>query len=61
MLNALDMLLKELSGRFTFVTVPELLSQGRAQMAYWTKTTDINVLNERSGPYGEPRRYARVQ
>jgi peptidoglycan/xylan/chitin deacetylase (PgdA/CDA1 family) len=61
MLNAVDTLLKELDGRFAFVTVPELLSKGRAQMAYWTKITDINILNERSGPYGEPRRYARVQ
>lgn len=60
MLSALDMLLKELSGRFTFVTIPELMSQGRPQMTYWIKTTDITILNERRGPYGEPRRYAKV-
>ena len=61
MLSALDMLLKELSGRFTFVTIPELMRQGRPQRKYWVKTTDINALNEYSGPYGEPRRYSKVQ
>ncbi len=61
MLNALDMLLKELSGRFIFVTIPELISQGRPQRAYWVKTTDINILNDRSGPYGEPRQYSKVR
>lgn len=61
MLDALDLLLKELGDRYTFVTIPELMSQGRPQMTYWIKTTDINILNERSGPYGEPRRYAKVQ
>jgi hypothetical protein len=61
MLNALDMLLKELRGRFTFVTIPELMRQGRPQRKYWVKTTDINTLNEYSGPYGEPRRYSKVQ
>lgn len=61
MLDALDIILKELGDRYTFVTIPELMSQGRHQMTYWIKTTDINILNERSGPYGEPRRYAKVQ
>lgn len=61
MLDALDLLLEELGDRYAFVTIPELMSQGRPQMTYWIKTTDINILNERSGPYGEPRRYAKVQ
>ena len=60
MLDALDLLLKELGDRYTFVTIPELMSQGRPQMTYWIKTTDINILNERSGPYGGPRRYEKV-
>ena len=60
MLNGLDAFLKELGGRFTFVTIPELISQGRPQRAYWTKTTDISILNERSGRYGEPRQYSNV-
>lgn len=60
MLDALDLLLKELGGRYTFVTIPELLNQGRPQVTYWVKTTDIDILNARSGSYGEPRRYARV-
>ncbi len=61
MLNALDMLLNELDGRFTFVTIQELISYGRPQKKYWIKTTDINVLDERSGRYGESRRYSRFQ
>lgn len=61
MFNALDMLLKELSERFTFVTIPELMSQGHPQRKYWVKTTDVDFLNECSGPYGEPRRYSKVQ
>lgn len=61
MLNALDMLLTEVSGRFIFVTIPELISQGTPQRTYWVKTTDINILNDRSGPYGEPRRYPKAQ
>jgi peptidoglycan-N-acetylglucosamine deacetylase len=60
MLNGLDGLLKELGGRFTFVTIPELIRQGRPQRQYWTKTTDISILNERSGRYGEPRQYSNV-
>jgi hypothetical protein len=60
MLNMVDVLLNELSGRFSFVTVPELMRQGRPQRKYWVKTTDINTLNEYSGPYGDPRRYSKV-
>ena len=60
-LNAVDTLLRELGGRFTFVTIPALINQGRPQRTYRLKTTDDNVLNERSGPYGEPRRYSRIQ
>ena len=60
MLNGLDGLLKELGGRFTFVTIPELIRQGRPQRQYWTKTTDISILNERSGRYGDPRQYSNV-
>lgn len=60
MLNAVDILLEELAGQFCFITVPELLRQGRPQRQFWRKTTDINVLNGFKGRYGEARRYLKV-
>lgn len=60
MLKAVDMLLNELSGRLSFMTVPELLRQGRPQRQYWHKQTDIDVLNGLKGQYGEVRRYSKV-
>lgn len=60
MLNAVDMLLTELGGRLSFMTVPGLLRQGRPQRQYWHKQTDIDVLNGLKGQYGEVRRYSRV-
>ncbi|MGQ0556505.1 MAG: polysaccharide deacetylase family protein [Nitrospiraceae bacterium] len=60
MLNAVDTLLGELGGRFSFMTVPELLRQGRPQRQYWRKITDLDVLNGFKGRYGEARRYSRV-
>jgi len=60
MLNAVDTLLKELSGRFSFMTVLELLRQGRPQRQYWHKKTDIDFLNGLKGQYGEGRRYSKV-
>ncbi|NOU11853.1 MAG: polysaccharide deacetylase family protein [Nitrospira sp.] len=42
MLHAVDMLLLELSGRFSFITIPELLQQGRPQRQYWRKQTDVD-------------------
>ena len=41
MLNAVDMLLKELSGRFSFMTVLELLRQGRPTGTGTRKPTSI--------------------
>ena len=60
MLNAVDTLLQELSGRFSFMTVPELLRQGRPQRRYWHKQTDIDFLNGLKGQYGDVRRYSKV-
>lgn len=60
MLKAVNMILNELSGRLTFMTVPELLRQGRPQRQYWHKQTDIDVLNGLKGRYGEVRRYSKV-
>jgi hypothetical protein len=60
MLNAVDTLLQELSGRLIFMTVPELLRQGRPQRRYWHKQTDIDFLNGLKGQYGDVRRYSKV-
>lgn len=60
MLNAVGMLLTELEGRLSFVTVPELLRQGSPQRQYWHKQTDIEILNDLKGQYGEVRRYSKV-
>lgn len=60
MLNAVDMILNELGGRFSFMTVPELLRQGSPQRQYWHKQTDIDLLNGLKGQYGEVRRYSKI-
>jgi peptidoglycan/xylan/chitin deacetylase (PgdA/CDA1 family) len=51
-LEAVDMLLEQLSGGFRFVTVPELLQCGRAQRRNWYRGADPDWLNElgRSDP-----------
>lgn len=61
MLKAVDTLLKELSGRLSFITVPALLRQGRPQRQYWRKRSGIDFLNGLKGRYGEARRYPRVR
>lgn len=56
MLHAVDMLLQELSGRFSFITVPELLQQGRPQRQYWRKQTDVDFrIKERHEHDGFPK------
>ncbi len=60
MLRAVDLLLGELSGRFSFVTVPELLREGRPLRKKWHKKCDIDFLNDLKGPYGEGWRYSEV-
>lgn len=53
MLKTVDSLLEELSGRFSFVTVPELLRQGRPLRKKWFKKCDIDFLNGLKGPSGQ--------
>lgn len=57
-LQAVDLLLEHLGGRFRFVTVPELLRSGRPQRRNWYQEADVDWLNRLEGAYGEPRRYA---
>jgi peptidoglycan-N-acetylglucosamine deacetylase len=57
MLNAVDSLLRELRGRFNFVTVPELLREGRPLRKKWFKKCAPDFLNGLKGPYGEGWRY----
>jgi len=59
MLNTVDSLLRELSGRFSFVTVPELLREGRPLRKKWYKKCTTDFLNGLNGPYGEGRRYSK--
>ena len=58
MLNMVDALLRELSGRFSFVTVPELLRNGRPLRKKWFKKCAPDFLNGLKGPYGEGGRYS---
>ena len=57
MLNMVDSLLGELSGRFSFVTVPELLQEGRPLRKKWFKKCTPDFLNGLKGPYGAGWRY----
>jgi peptidoglycan-N-acetylglucosamine deacetylase len=57
MLEAVTMLLDLLHGRFRFVTVPELLRQGRVEGRFWFHPPDAQVLNRLQRSVGDPRRY----
>jgi peptidoglycan-N-acetylglucosamine deacetylase len=59
MLDMVDALLRELSGRFSFVTVPELLRKGRPLRKRWFKKCAPDFLNGLKGPYGEGWRYSK--
>ncbi|OQW35947.1 MAG: hypothetical protein A4E19_15945 [Nitrospira sp. SG-bin1] len=58
MMNMVDSFLRELSGRFSFVTVPELLREGRPLRRKWCKKCDVDFLNGLTGPYGDGWRYS---
>jgi len=49
MLKAVDMLLQQLSSKFSFVTVPELLKQGRARRRNWYYHKNQNWINKLIG------------
>ena len=58
LLEAVDIFLHYLGGRFRFVTVPELLRHGRPQKQFWYKASDIELLNKLRRQDGPARRYA---
>jgi peptidoglycan/xylan/chitin deacetylase (PgdA/CDA1 family) len=57
LLEAVQILLHRLSDRYQFVTVPELLRQGRPQREIWYKEADLELLNKLSREEGPGRRY----
>jgi hypothetical protein len=57
-LEAVNLLLERLGQRFRFVTVPELLRQGRPQYQSWFQVEPLEVLNQLREPGGRPWRYA---
>ena len=59
MMKAVDMLLERASGRFRFVTVPELFRHGRPQRRNWYRKGDVDWLNSLKGQDCQPRQYAR--
>jgi peptidoglycan-N-acetylglucosamine deacetylase len=57
MLKAVAMLLDLLHDRFRFVTIPELLRQGRAERQSWFHRPDARLLNGLKRSVGDARRY----
>ncbi|MGH7871360.1 MAG: polysaccharide deacetylase family protein [Candidatus Binatia bacterium] len=57
MIQAVRILLERLGQRFRFVTVPELLRQGRAQKELWCKEGKPELLNQLRRRHGAERRY----
>lgn len=57
MLKALEILLQQGSQRFSFVTVPELLKQGRPQLTYWRQKPSVGFLNTLKRRSGRARHY----
>ena len=57
-LDAVASVLTELSGRFEFVTVPELMRRGRPVRECWRMAPDLGMLNHLQRAQGPARRYA---
>lgn len=58
MLQTVDLVLRRMSSRFRFVTVPHLFKQGRANREEWTVTGQTEVLQKLQEGDGRPWRYA---
>ncbi len=58
MLEAVDMVLTRLAGRFQFVTIPELFRRGRPFTEGWYKVADIDFLNALKAEQSNVRRYS---
>jgi peptidoglycan/xylan/chitin deacetylase (PgdA/CDA1 family) len=48
--KAVELVLRELSGQYKFVTVPDLLRRGRPRSEWWIRPADVSVLNELQRP-----------
>jgi peptidoglycan/xylan/chitin deacetylase (PgdA/CDA1 family) len=59
MLEGIEMFLNRMRGRFRFVTIPDLLSHGRALKKIWYREADLELLNKLVIPRGAGRRYVR--
>jgi peptidoglycan-N-acetylglucosamine deacetylase len=57
-LDAVQVLLQRLGGRFRFVTIPVLLRHGSPQREIWCKEADLELLNKLQRSAGPGRRYA---
>jgi peptidoglycan/xylan/chitin deacetylase (PgdA/CDA1 family) len=57
MIKAVALILERLGGKFSFITVPELLKRGRAQRQSWYQKADPNFLNGLHAQEGETRQY----
>jgi peptidoglycan/xylan/chitin deacetylase (PgdA/CDA1 family) len=58
-LEAANMLLTNLSDRFRFITVPELLKHGKPQRVNWEKQAQVGFLERRRKSYRNTRDYLR--
>jgi peptidoglycan-N-acetylglucosamine deacetylase len=59
MLRAIEILLDRVGGRFRFITIPELLRQGRPHREIWYKESNLELLNKLLEPKGPGRRYVK--
>ena len=56
-LDAVQLLLEEMRGRFRFVTVPQLLRSGPARKDFWNQAPDTAFLNQLKNKAGVVRSY----
>lgn len=57
-LKAVDILLNKLGRQYRFVTIPELVRNGRPQRTITLEKPDVDLLNKLQGQYSTPRRYS---
>jgi peptidoglycan/xylan/chitin deacetylase (PgdA/CDA1 family) len=57
MIDAVDAVLRQLSGSFRFISIPELLRKGRPQRRRSFVNIDVRFLNSLDPSVGEPRQY----
>jgi hypothetical protein len=57
LLAAVEIILQRFGSTLSFVTLPELLRQGRPHRVIWRKVTDVDFLNQLRRREGMGRRY----